>query len=483
MNERLDPEVLEWTKCSKSPAYFVHNYCWIYDNETSDWIRFRLWKEQYQVIKLIHANQFVIILKARQLGLTWLNLGYALWLMLFRAIATVLLFSKRDDEARYLLGDERLRGMYARLPDWMKAKNIITDNEHLLELSNGSTARAFPTSAGDSYTATFALVDEADLVPDLGTMLRSVKPTIADGGQMVLLSRADKRQPNSLFKRTYKAAKLGLNEWVSVFLPWHVRPGRDVAWYAAMVKDTQQNTGGLDDVYEQYPATDEEALAPAQLDKRIPQTWLRRCYEEERPIPADALPPDTPDIPDLKVFRPPVPGERYVVGMDCAEGLPTSDDSATDVVEVTRGEQVAKFAGKYTPEAHAAMSAKLAHWYNDAPLMPENNNHGWSAILWLKDNTRLEILEGHNRKDGWSSTTLGKVILYDTMAESAKHSEVIIHDFVTYTQLQSIEKATLRAPERELEDQADSFALANVARSAPVERTVYDDSQRVEIGW
>jgi len=49
-------------------------------------------------------------------------------------------------------------------------------------LANGSVARAFPTNAGDSYTATLAIVDEADLVPDLDRLMRSVKPTIDAGG-------------------------------------------------------------------------------------------------------------------------------------------------------------------------------------------------------------------------------------------------------------------------------------------------------------
>ena len=85
--------------------------------------------------------------------------------MLFCLAATVLLFSRRDDEAVDLLGT-RLRGMYDRLPDWLKVRWFGVDNDHEWALSNGSRVLAFPTTAGDSYTATLAIVDEADLVPD-----------------------------------------------------------------------------------------------------------------------------------------------------------------------------------------------------------------------------------------------------------------------------------------------------------------------------
>ncbi len=60
------------------------------------------------------ASRKLVILKARQLGISWLCLSYALWLMLFQAPATILLFSLREEEAKELLW--RLRGMYERLP-------------------------------------------------------------------------------------------------------------------------------------------------------------------------------------------------------------------------------------------------------------------------------------------------------------------------------------------------------------------------------
>ena len=98
--------------------------------------------------------------------MSWLVVGYALWLMLFRPAATVLLFSKRDDEAVHLL-NFRLRGMYERLPDWMRARQAVVENSHEFRLSNGCAALAFPTTGGRSYTATLAVVDEADHCDDL----------------------------------------------------------------------------------------------------------------------------------------------------------------------------------------------------------------------------------------------------------------------------------------------------------------------------
>src|SRR5262249_29904943 len=155
------------------PAYFLDTYCQIYNATSREWVPFRLWPSQIHTLRSVAGNRLVAILKARHLGLTWLVLGFTLWLMLFHPAATVLLFSRRDDEAMDLL-KPRLRGIYDRLPAWLKVASFPVDNDHEWMLSNGSRVRAFPTTAGDSYTATLVIVDEADLVPDLGRLMRAV---------------------------------------------------------------------------------------------------------------------------------------------------------------------------------------------------------------------------------------------------------------------------------------------------------------------
>jgi hypothetical protein len=385
-------------KCRKSPAYFLDAYASIYDATSREWIPFRLWPAQIHTLQTITDSRLVVVLKARQLGLTWLVLGFTLWLMLLDPAATVLLFSRRDDEAVDLLGT-RLRGMYERLPKWLKVQSFGVDNDHEWELSNGSRVLAFPTTAGDSYTATLAIVDEADLVPDLDRLMRAVKPTIDGGGRMILLSRADKGNPQSTFKKVYRAAKQGQTEWVSIFLSWQSRPDRDAAWFDAQKQDIFHRTGSLDDLQEQYPATDTEALAARSLDKRIAPAWLHQCYQEGRPLAQ--LPAGAPAIPGLEVYVLPQLGRSYVIGADPAEGNPTSDDSALAVLDRSSGEEVASLAGKFQPAVFAAHLDMIAKWYGGAGVLVERNNHGHAVLLWLRDHSGLTLGQGLDNKDGW----------------------------------------------------------------------------------
>lgn len=474
----LDLIVAEYMRCEDSPTHFLRAYAQILDTSQAEggaWVAFGLWPGQEPVVEAIHVHQRVVILKARQLGISWIAIGYALWSALFRPAANVLLFSRRDDEAVYLL-DERLKGMYGRLPRWMRARAVVKGNDHRFELSNGSTIRAFPTSGGDSYTATLAIVDEADLVPDLESLLRSVKPTVDAGGKLVLLSRADKSRPNSEFKRIYRAAREGRSPWCPVFLPWTVRPDRDAAWYAAQCADALARTMSLDAVHEQYPASAEEALAPASLNKRLPASGLLAVYEESTPLPTAALPAPLAAIAGLRVYRLPVPGRRYKVGADPAEGLPGADhdDSAVSVVDDETGEEVCCGLGRWEPAREfPAVIEAVATTYNGAAVLVERNNHGHAVLGALTG--RVVLLDGPDGRQGLPKSPASKAQLWDDAwgevtarrqaREVSKAAAPLIRDATTFAQLASLEARSCKAPTGEHDDGADAWGLAQKART------------------
>jgi len=98
--------------------------------------------------------------------------------------------------------------------------------------------------------------------------------------------------------------------------------------------------------------------------------------------------------------------------------------------------------------------------------LTERNNHGHAVLLWLRDHSRLWRLLGHDRAEGWLSNSKGKALLYDATADAFRERETTLHSFHTCHQLASIDGATLRAPQGESDDLADSYALACQARRA-----------------
>ncbi len=458
-----DPDYLG---CKSDVVCFIENYISIYDATSSDWVPFLLWDAQKETLRVLQENKLTVLLKARQLGLSWLLLAYGLWRMIFHPAATFLIFSKGDKETVDML-DVRLKGMYEHMDRRFKQyiEPVETDQKHEWLLGNGSRALAFSTKGGRGYTATFAMVDEADYIPDLGKFLTGVKPTVDAGGTLVLISTPDKSKPMSTFKRIYITAKQGLNSYTPLFYSWRARPDRTDAWYEEQRRDSIARTGALDDLNQEYPTTDTEALAPRTLDKRIAPAWVEQCYTPQAPlaIVPYGLPSLTANV--LKVYRHPSQGIEYVLGADPAEGNPTSDDSALTVLERMSGEEVCSLAGKFEPSVFASYIRPIAIYYNNAKVLVERNNHGHAVLLWLTNSTGgFKLLHGTDGKPGWLTTSLSKSALYDMGADAFRLQDTTLHTFETLVQLQSIEGSSQNAPEGEHDDMAMSYMLALQAR-------------------
>src|SRR5262249_16030303 len=195
---------------------------------SADWVPFKLWPAQRDVARLFQERRLVVVLKARQLGLTWLALAFALWQVPPRPPAPLPLFSHPHPHAPPAPRPCR-RGAGARGSAPARGRGGAA--------AGGPRVGAPRAGGGDLHPATLAVVDEADLVPDLDRLLRAVKPTTDAAGRLLLISRADKGQPESAFKRIYRSATAGESSWAPVFLPWHARPDRDATWYEAQKRD------------------------------------------------------------------------------------------------------------------------------------------------------------------------------------------------------------------------------------------------------
>jgi hypothetical protein len=452
-----------WLACSGSPVFFLDRCGHLYDEGARDWVRFRLWPAQAAALEQIAANRLAVVLKARQLGMSWLTVGYALWQMVFRPGATVLFFSKRDDEAVELL-NFRLRGMYDRLPPIMRAKEVMRSNTHELYLSNGSRAFAFPTTGGRGRTASLAIVDEADHTDDLDALLNAVKPTVDAGGQLILLSTVDKARPESPFQRIYRAAAAGANGYTPIFLPWDVRPGRTPAWYAEQERDCLARTGTLDDLHQEYPATEAEALAPRAVDRFFRAEWLDACFAPlpgGDDAPASGGPPAGGGPPasggDMALYAAPLPGCRYVIGVYAPEGNPQGAESAAVVLEVATGMQAATLALRGDPEFFAGRVAGLARIYGGAEVLVGRNDHGQAALAALRGHA-IPLLRGPDGDRGWALGGAARSALFDGAAADLRTGRARLRDAELQRQLMAVDGATLAAPP----GMADSRALACV---------------------
>jgi hypothetical protein len=461
-------ESAEYLACSADPAYFIDNYG-VIDNRQQDSLadvtggttRFKLWPSQTRFLWEMHPGRLVCILKARQLGISWLLCAYALWLCLFNPGYKVLLFSKRQDEANDLL--RRIRSLYQRLPGWFRSrlptigivedaammtarsrgrrkKRILKENTRELEFSNGSRILSMPAtpSAGVSYTADLVIMDEAAHMPNGRDLAANVKPTIDAGGRLIVLSTANGM--GDFFHDFWTDSVTGKNGFKAFFLPWWARPDRDAAWYERVRKESPDSRKFL----QNYPSNPIEAFASSGACRFDPEWVIPQTANLRDGIPPEQWPPsllkrgrwgldhveDLPatlkDVPGLTVYAPPIEGRKYVVASDVAEGVEGGDYSCSVVLDEETWEEMAVLHGNWEPDSFARYTMALTEPYNEATSIVERNNHGHAVLLAMKLLEFPRIGIGCDGSPGWPTNEKTKAIGMDLLAACLRDSLIKI---------------------------------------------------------
>lgn len=247
---------------------------------------FALWPAQRDLLHDIAHEPRLLILKARQLGISWLVCAYALWLCLAKPGRVVLAFSKGQSEANELT--RRVTVMYERLPERLRATlpAFVKANTEEIAWANGSRFTSMPAtpSAGRTFTASLAIMDEAAFMLYADKLYTALKPTVDGGGALIVLSTANGR--GNLFGTLVERARTGAGRFAFRFLPWHARPGRDAAWYAA----TEAEAIDSSLMRQEYPATPDEAFEATEINAFLPTIALWDACQEDLP-PIDAHTP------------------------------------------------------------------------------------------------------------------------------------------------------------------------------------------------
>lgn len=201
------------------------------------------------------AGQSEVVLKARQMGATWLLALFLAYRARRGAACGVISVGQR--EARDLL--RRVRYIEKHLRRDMRVPFQAVADEIRYPASDG-VITAFPSTeqAGISYTFNLAVMDEAAFHPWGAANYTALRPTLSAGGQFLALSTADPSLgPSGFFHDLYWDSKAGRTPYTAVFMPWYARPGRDRAW---LERERAAFSGMGDEFNAYYPDTDTAAF-------------------------------------------------------------------------------------------------------------------------------------------------------------------------------------------------------------------------------
>lgn len=274
LQKAVDMEI-DYIKTDMPPHEFIDEYCYIEnkDNPGNPIIKFKLWDSQRTALQEIIDHKLSIILKARQLGFTWLILCYICHLCIKFEGYSVIVLSETEPKSMELI--KRVDLILANLPKWL----IITYEEFKkYEKENGkgsytglyytttslsveikqvgkvsATIKAQPATegAGRSLTADLVLFDEWAFHKFANDIFDAAFPTMnrPDSGKFIGLS-TNKR--GSYFESVWKNA-LAM-KFHKIFRNCFADPRRTEKWY-------EDSKATLKSKMEQeFPRTEEEAL-------------------------------------------------------------------------------------------------------------------------------------------------------------------------------------------------------------------------------
>ena len=144
MSDKKIKEVIkkEYLKCAVDPVYFLKKYA-VIQHPLQGKVPFALYPFQEASLKDFKEHNYNVILKARQLGISTLTAGYALWMMTFQSDKNILVIATKQDTAKNLV--TKIRVMHANLPSWVRS-NCVEDNKLSLRYSNGSQVKAISST-------------------------------------------------------------------------------------------------------------------------------------------------------------------------------------------------------------------------------------------------------------------------------------------------------------------------------------------------
>ena len=419
----------EYARCATDPVYFLGKYG-VIQHPLKGKVNFNLYDFQEKSLKSFMEHDYNIVLKARQLGLSTLTAGYALWMMTFQQDKNILVIATKQETAKNLV--TKVRVMHANLPGWLK-QPCVEDNKLSLRYKNGSQIKAVASSeeSGRSEALSLLIIDEAAFIEKIDTIWGAAQQTLATGGKALVIST-----PNGVgnfFHKTWVGAENGTNDFNFIKLHWSVHPEREQAW-----RDEQDKLLGPSLAAQECDCdfiTSGRGVIDGLLLENLKESSVREPMEK-RGIDSNYW-----------IWQPPNYTKNYVVSADVSRGDGT-DYSAFHIIDVESLEQVAEYKGKISTQDFGNMLVNVASEYNNALLVVENNNIGWAAIQQVIDREYPNLFytskdlqyvdvqhqitnkyrsQERNMVPGFSTTSKTRPLIVAKLEEMFREESVVVH--------------------------------------------------------
>lgn len=420
----------EIIKCGQNPTHFIDNYIKI-QHPIKGLIPFKTFNYQKKCVEHFQNNRFNIVLKSRQLGLSTLAAGYAVWMALFHKEKNILIIATKLPTAINFI--KKVKVALAGLPDWLKISQEITVTKSEVAFDNGSQIKAIPTSedAGRSEALSLLIVDECAFIRDFSSIWTGLYPTLSAGGAAILIST-----PNGTvgvgqqYYSMWTEAEAGQNDFNAIRLEWQVHPEHDQAWFEKECRQLKDPKKISQELLCDFLASGDTYLQPGDLN------WLREQIKE--PIRKEGK---------VWIWKDPTPDAKYLMSGDVSRG-DSKDYSTFHIFDYDNYEVVVEYMDKIPPDRLGELMIEWGTKYNNAVIIPEKNSFGYMTNVKLKSENYPFLFYKSSKQDlftplkeipeevpGFDTQTKSRIQILSKLEEVIRNKVLKVYSRRLYEQL------------------------------------------------
>jgi len=442
----------------------------------------------------------IIILKARQQGLSTYTGGYLYYAVSQEKARKAMVITHHADSTRALF--DLTKRFHEHCPEILKPHTKYSSRREL-SFDALDSSYVVATAGGDSVgrgeTLTHVHASELAFWPKSTAqdIWNGLLQAVPNAPKTAVFVESTANGVTGIYHSLWEGAVNGTNGFVPVFIPWYVDPT-----YVEDVPENFERTPDEEDLAEEYNLSDEQLMFrrrkiaqngidlfrqeyPAYPEEAFLTTGrpvfnpeqLQKCLTEAKDVKERmALEGDefiNNARGELTTYLKHDPGGQYVIGADVAMGVRNGDYSVAQVLD-SKKRQVATWRGHVHPDYFAEVLFALGEYYNTAHIIVENNSHGILTCTRLGKDMAYpsfyqeiqvdKITDRETVKLGFTTTSKTKPLVIDQLRAAMREGELTLNDKTTIREMMTYivtESGAMEAEPSCFDDCVMSLALAN----------------------
>jgi hypothetical protein len=465
----------------RDTPYALRTYLQTYDNTVSKYVPLELFPDQISLLEDYENYNENIALKYRQAGVTTVTAGWASKKLVFakkeRPEKILIIANKLDTSVEMA---NKIKAFVAQWPSWTNAGFSVDKNSQKhYKLTNGCEVKAVATSkdALRGFTPTILIFDEAAFIEADSDFWSACMASLSTGGKVIVVST-----PNgydAIYYEIYDQALRNMNDFKITEMFWYRDPRYTKDLYLVKTdniihyllnkeeydKDNIISWGDvsfedrdyiklreiMDEGYKPCSSWFEGMVKKLKYDKRKVSQELECNFLGSGDNVFDSvllekirenmlIEPQTKMMGNaLWIWKEPVIGHKYVMGVDVSRG-DSEDFSSFQIIDFDTREQVAEYVGKLPPDTMAEISYKWANMYSCFVVIDITGGMGVSTARKMQEMGYKNLyVDGVDSANKWKydPKALEKIpgINFNNKRVQiiASFEEVMRHDFKIYS--------------------------------------------------